>query len=230
MAAAFLVVVPFFFLGNPSGHDFEFHMFSWMEVVGQWKAGILYPRWASLSHWAFGEARFLFYPPASWTLGGLLGLLLPWAAAPAAYIWIALTAAGTSMFLVARRWMPRSSAIFAAAFYAANPYHWVIVYWRSAFAELLASCLLPLVLLLVLRLAEERPYRSIIPLALVITAAWLTNGPSAVMVNYSVALLSVVVAVMTRKPRVLAMAASAVILGAVLSSFYLLPAAYEQRW
>jgi 6-pyruvoyl-tetrahydropterin synthase related domain len=229
MAVSFLVITPFFFWGNPSGHDFEFHMFSWMEVVSQWKQGILYPRWASLSHWGYGEARFVFYPPLSWNLGAILGAFLPWRVAPGAYIWTALSGAGCSMFLLVRRWMPRHEAMFAAALYAANPYHLVIVYWRSALAELLASCLLPLLLLCVLSLADGRR-RSIIPLSLIIAAAWLTNGPSAVMVNYSVALLALVIALVKKQPRILAMAGVAVVIGGLLPSFYLLPAAYEQHW
>jgi hypothetical protein len=224
-----LAIVPFFFWGNPSGHDFEFHMFSWMEVLNQWKQGVLYPHWAALAHWAYGEARFVFYPPFSWSLGALLGAFLPWLAVSGTYIWIALTAAGCSMFLLARRWMTRSDAVFAAALYAVNPYHLVIVYWRSALAELLASCLLPLLLLYILDLADGRR-RSILPLSLVIAAAWLTNSPSAVMVNYSVALLALVIAIMRRQPRILLMAGIAVVLGGLLPSFYLLPAAYEQHW
>src|SRR6266700_4442073 len=132
---AFCVVLPFVKFGIPSGHDFEFHFNSWIEVVEHWKQGVLYPHWGAMAHYGYGEARFIFYPPASWTLGAMLGAILPWKLVTGAYVWIALTLSGCSMFLLARRWLPRADAIFAAAVYAANPYHLVIVYWRSAFAE-----------------------------------------------------------------------------------------------
>jgi hypothetical protein len=226
---AFLVILPFFFLGNPSGHDFEFHVNSWMEVLGQWRQGILYPQWAALAQYGYGEARFIFYPPASWTLGAALGALLPWKAVPGAYVWLALTLSGCSMFLLARRWLDRRDAIFAAALYAANPYYIVIVYWRSAFAELLAGALLPLLLLYALR-TEDEGRETVIPLAVIVAAAWLTNIPAAVVVNYSLALLIVIVAMLKRSPRVLPYGALAVLLGAALAAFFLLPAAYERRW
>ena len=229
MATAFLVILPFFFLGNPSGHDFEFHVNSWMEVLGQWRQGIIYPRWAALAQYGYGEARFIFYPPASWTLGAALGALLPWKAVPGAYIWLALTLSGCSMFLLARRWLDRRDATFAAALYAANPYYIMIVYWRSAFAELLAGALLPLLLLYVLRLEEERE-RPVIALGLIVGASWLTNIPAAVMVNYSLALLIVILAILRRSSRALFSGALAVLLGAALAAFFLIPAAYERRW
>jgi hypothetical protein len=227
--AALLVIAPTFLRGNPSGHDFEFHMNSWMEVLSQWKQGILYPRWAAGAHYGYGEARFLFYPPASWILGALLGAILPWNAVPGAFVCIALTAAGFSMFLLARNFLSRNNAIFAAAFYAANPYHWVIVYWRSAYAELLSAWLLPLLLLFILRVQKEGR-KVILPLAFVVAAAWLTNAPAAVMVNYSLALLVLVLAIACRSPRALAYGVAAVLLGAALAAFYLLPAAYEEKW
>jgi len=229
MAVSFLVIVPFLFLGNPSGHDFEFHVNSWMEVLGQWKQGILYPRWAALAQYGYGEARFIFYPPASWTLGAALGALLPWKAVPGAYVWLALTLSGCSMFLLARRWLDRRDAIFAAAFYAANPYFILVVYWRSAFAELLAGALFPLLFLYVLR-SEDENANAVVPLALIVAAAWLTNIPAAVMLNYSLALLLLILAILKRSPRVLFHGALAASLGAALAAFFLLPAAYEQRW
>jgi hypothetical protein len=229
MAASLAVILPFFFFGSPSGHDFEFHVNSWMEVLGQWKLGIIYPRWAALAQYGYGEARFVFYPPVSWTLGAALGALLPWKAVPGAYVWLGLTLSGCSMFLLARNWLGRRDAMFAAALYAANPYFVVIVYWRSAFAELLAGALMPLLLLYVLRSDDENT-NAVVPLALIVAAAWLTNIPAAVMLNYSLVLLAVILAFLERSPRVLLQGAIAVLFGAALAAFFLIPAAYEQRW
>jgi hypothetical protein len=244
--ACLLALTPFFRWGSPSGHDFEFHMFSWMEVLGQWHHGIAYPRWAALANWGFGEARFLFYPPASWTLGAALGAALPWKMVPGAYCWIVLTLAGAAMYRLAREWLPAPDALFAAVFYALNPYHLLIVYWRSAYAELLAAALLPLLLLCLLRLflRESEPgFRPTLWLSLLLAAAWLTNAPAAVMIHYSTAGLALLLAEIgaARETagkrwwspeiwRPLIRTALAMLLGAGLASFYLLPAIYEQRW
>jgi len=227
--AAFGVEIPFFFRGTPSGHDIEFHLYSWLEVLAQWKHGILYPRWAALAHFSHGEPRFVFYPPASWTLGSAISAVAPWTIASPVFIWIVLVLAGAAMFVLARQWVGRRDAVFAAVLYAVNPYHLVIVYWRSAFAELLASCLVPLLVLLVLRAADgER--RAVVPLGLVLAAAWLTNAPAAVMIHYSLGLLVLFFAWRRKSLQMLLLAAGAVAMGACLAAFYLLPAIYEQRW
>jgi hypothetical protein len=254
-AAAFAVEIPFFFFGTPSGHDVEFHLYSWLEVLAQWKQGILFARWAAMAQFGYGEPRFIFYPPASRMLGAVVSTIFPWSIASAVYIWIALTLAGISMFFLVQRWFDRRDALFAAVLYAVNPYHLVIVYWRSAFAELLAACLLPLLLLLVLRTVEEKEEneeegknrRPVLPLAVVMAAAWLTNAPAAVMIHYSLAFLLLVF--FWQRPflqesasrqkrsllpkssrRLLHVGAMAILLGAGLAAFYLLPAIYEQKW
>jgi 6-pyruvoyl-tetrahydropterin synthase related domain len=227
--AALAVEIPFLFFGTPSGHDVEFHLYSWLEVLAQWKHGILYPRWAMMAHFGYGEPRFVFYPPASWTLGAVLAAVFPWRFVSTIYIWLTLLAAGASMFVLARRWLDRRDAVFAAVLYAVNPYHLVIVYWRSAFAELLASCLLPLLLLVVLKAADEG-WRALAPMAAVLAAAWLTNAPAAVMIHYSLALLLLLLVWQQRSRRLALVGAAALGLGALLTAFYLLPAIYEQRW
>jgi hypothetical protein len=230
-AAAFAVEIPFFFLGTPSGHDVEFHLYSWLEVLSQWRHGVFYPRWADLANFGYGEPQFIFYPPASWMLGAALSTVFPWTLIADLYVWLALVAAGVSMFFLARRWFDRRDATFAAVLYAVNPYHLVIVYWRSAFAELLASSLLPLLVLLVLRDKADRQERSnTVFLGSLLAAVWLINAPAAVMVHYSLALLVSIVAWQRRSTRPLIEATIAVTLGAALAGFYLLPAIYEQKW
>jgi len=228
-AAAFAVEIPFFFRGTPSGHDVEFHLYTWLEVLSQWKQGIIYPRWASLAHFGYGEPRFIFYPPASWALGAVLSKIFPWTWVANIYVWIVLVGAGASMFLLARQWLDRRDATFAAVLYAVNPYHLAIVYWRSAFAELLAGSLLPLLLLLVLRTEEDRR-RTIVFLGALLAASWLINAPAAVMIHYSLALVTILLAWQRGSFRMVLVAAAAVLLGAAVASFYLLPAIYEQRW
>ncbi len=227
-AAAFAVEIPFFFFGTPSGHDVEFHLYSWLEVLSQWKQGIIYPRWAALAQFGYGEPRFVFYPPASWTLGAALSAVFPWVLVSGIYIWVVLVLAGAAMFVLARRWLDPRDATFAAVVYAVNPYHLVIVYWRSAFAELLAAALLPLMVLVLLRDGENR--RGVVLLSLVLAGAWLVNVPAAVMIHYSLALLVVVIAWQRRSVRILVTGAVAVVLGVGLAAFYLVPVAHEQQW
>jgi len=204
-------------------------MFSWMDVLSQWKQGILYPRWAAMAHWGYGEARFLFYPPVSWGLGAALGAMLPWKMVPGAFCWLALMFCGMSMHRLARTWLPQQDALFAAALYAVNPYHLMIVYWRSAFAELLAAALLPMLLLAVLRLREPG-WRPMLSLGLILAGAWLVNAPASVMIHYSAGLLAAVMALLDRSWRPLWRTAVAVVIGAGLASFYLVPTVYETRW
>jgi len=240
MVAALAAVGPFFFLGNASGHDFSFHISSWMDAARQWHEGVLYPRWAAWANYGFGEARFIFYPPASWMLGAGLGFILPWKAVPGAFAWLALTLAGASMFRLARDWMLTADATRAAILYAVNPYHLLLVYFRSDYAELLASALFPLVVLYAVRddhssagveqARSRAPRPKIAPLALVFATTWLTNAPAAVVVTYSLALLLVVLAVIRRSAETVLAGAAAMALGLLLAGFYIVPAAFEQGW
>jgi len=227
--AATLVVLPMFFLGNASGHDIEFHLASWMDAAGQWHQGIAYPRWAEWANWGFGEPRFIFYPPGSWMAGAALGSVLPWRIVPGAFIWLALIAAGMAMWRLAREWLPAPQAAAAAIFFAANPYNLVIVYYRSDYAELAALALLPLAIWAALRTAREG-WRRAPALAIAFAGIWFLNAPEGVIAAYALALLFVVESVSRRGLRPLVAGGAATAAGLGVAGFYIVPAAWEQRW
>jgi len=227
--AATAVIAPMFFLGNASGHDFQFHLASWLDVAGQWREGTFFPRWAEWANWGYGEPRFVFYPPASWMLGATLGTLLPWKMAPGAFIWLALVLAGYSMWRFAREWLTPHEAAAAAVLYAVNPYHLIIVYYRADFAELLASALLPLALCGMVRLLRQG-WRGVHFLAVPIALIWLANAPAAVLATYSLMLLFFVACILRRNLRPLLLGGVSMAAGFGLAAFYIFPAAYEQRW
>ena len=227
--AAVLVVLPYFWRGTSNGDDMTFHVNTWIEVVRQWKAGILYPHWAAFANYGSGEPRFIFYPPISWMSGAFLGLFLPWSAVPGALSVLVCIAAGISMYLFAREWVDDSTATLAAALYAVNPYELVLIYQRAAFAELVASIWLPGILLFALR-ERGNFWRNTLGLALFIAAIWLTNLPSAVIASYLLAFVVILRALHLRRVEPLLRASAAMVLGLGLVAFYLLPAVYEQRW
>jgi 6-pyruvoyl-tetrahydropterin synthase related domain len=217
------------FRGNASGHDFQFHLASWMDATGQWREGTLYPRWAESANWGFGEPRFVFYPPGSWMIGAALGSVLPWAMAPGTFIWLTLVAAGMSMWKLAREWLPAPQAIVAAVLFEVNPYHLVIVYYRSDFAELLAGALLPLIVWGALATGHGH-WRRVPLLAVAFAGIWLSNAPAGVIATYSLGLTFVVQCAMRRSHGPLVPGLTAMAGGFGLAAFYILPAAWERRW
>jgi len=233
--ASLALLLPFFWLGSASGHDFEFHVASWLDVAYQWKQGVLFPRWTAWTNFGFGEPRFIFYPPLSWILGAALSLILPISWVPAAFILLTQTLAGVSAFFLLRRLTANTPAYLGAAFYVANPYALLVSYVRSDFAEQLACAIFPLLLLAALRLVgplqEEKPKLSTIPLfALPFATVWLCNAPAGVIASYSMALLFGWAALTQRSWKIALRGIAGLALGFGLAGYYLIPAAYEQRW
>jgi hypothetical protein len=232
--AALVAILPMLVRGPSCGHDFDFHLLSWLEAANQF-AHLGYPHWAYTPAWNAGEPRFIFYPPISWTLGAFLGLVLPWNAVPTAFTWIALTLSGLTMYRLAVRYASPAAALIAATLYLANPYMLFTAYDRTAYGELLAAAWLPL-----LFAAALAPHVKILPIAIPLALLWLTNAPAAVMSSYALAFLTLIRLLRPPTPysllpvpsrlRLALNTISGTALGLALAAFYIVPAAYERRY
>jgi predicted membrane channel-forming protein YqfA (hemolysin III family) len=255
--AALLAVMPLIHHGCSCGHDFDFHLLNWMEAARQFSHGNLHPHWAFTPAFNAGEPRFVFYPPVSWYLGAVLGLILThipgvseaaaWSATPILFTWIALTAAGLTLYRLARLYAAPNAALLAAIIYLANPYMLFTAYERTAYAELLAAAWIPLLFHAILRDRVTIPQ-----IALPIALLWLTNAPAAVMGTYTLAIL-VAIRILSAyrsqtgvgnaetdlRPWLSRHAASLQLtsktiagtaLGLALATFYIIPAEFERRF
>jgi hypothetical protein len=148
---AFAVALSLAWRGNSCGHDFDFHIQSWLAVAQQWRHGTFYPHWIEAANYGAGEPRFAFYPPLTWMLGALLGTVLCWSAAPIAFTLIVLIASGITMNRLAREWLPPNAATNAACAYILAPYTLFVAFERTAYGELAAGIWLPLIILYALR-------------------------------------------------------------------------------
>ena len=227
---ALVVVLPLIVHGCSCGHDFDFHLLSWFEAANQIIHGDLHPHWAFTPAWNAGEPRFVFYPPLSWYIGALLGLVMPWTWTPIVYTWLVLTAAGIACHYLLRDYVPPAIALLVASLYIVNPYMLFTAYERTAYAELLCAAWLPLLLHGILREKVTIP-RLALPVALV----WLTNAPAAVLACYGLAILAAARLMLALRNEYAAgklalRTIAGTTLGLGLAAFYIVPAAYQRRY
>jgi 6-pyruvoyl-tetrahydropterin synthase-like protein len=237
LLAAAVATSPQLIRGNSCGHDFDFHLVSWFDCLNAWRHGIANPHWAPSANYGAGEPRFIFYPPLTWILGAATGLVLPWQLVPIAMTFFLLATSGLATRALARHAMPDAPATLAGCAALFSGYALFTAYERSAFGELSGGFWIPLLLLLLLRnqtstgTVWHRIFNgSSVPLALVLAGAWLSNAPLGVMASYLLAAVALAVALLHRSWVPMLRAAVATALGLGVSAFYLVPAAWEQRW
>ncbi len=236
VVAATFATAPQLFRGTSCGHDFDFHLVSWFDCLSAWRHGILYPHWSPSPNFGAGEPRFVFYPPLTWMLGAALGLVLPWPLVGVVLTFLLLAGTGLATRALAREFMGDAAATLAGCGALFSGYALFTAYERSAFGELAGGFWIPLLLLNLFRArsAAERSFAelrtSLLPLALVLAGAWLSNAPLGVMASYLLAAAAVALAVVERSRAYLVRAALAAALGIGLAAFYLVPAAWEQKW
>jgi hypothetical protein len=237
LLAAAVALVPQFVRGNSCGHDFDVHLVSWLDCVNAWRHGIPYPHWAPSPNYGAGEPRFVFYPPLTWMLGAVLGVIFPWGIAPIVLTFLTLTGTGLATRALALEALDDAPATLAGCVALFSGFALFTAYERSAFPEFAGGVLLPLLLLFALR--NRRPTASLARrafdgstalLAVMLAACWFSNLPLAVIATYLLAAVALLAALVKRTWSPMLRAALATLLGLALAAIYWLPAALERTW
>jgi hypothetical protein len=237
LLAAAVAVTPQLVRGNSCGHDFDFHLVSWLDANNSWQQGILYPRWTPSANFGAGEPRFIFYSPLTWMMGAALGLFLPWNFVPLILTFLLLAGTGFAARALARQTLAGLPATLAGCVALFSGYALFTAYERSAFAELAGGFWIPLVLLFAIRQRDSsgplmrRGFDgSATLLALAVAGAWLSNPTVGVMACYVLAAVALSLVLKTRSSAPVLRASIGALLGMGLVAIYLVPAAWEQRW
>jgi hypothetical protein len=241
LAAAF-AVMPQLLHGNSCGHDFDFHLVSWLEARTSWHNLVFYPHWAPSADYGAGEPRFVFYPPLTWMLGAALSFVMPWTLVPIALTFLLLAGTGLATRALAREMLDDGAATLAGCAAIFSGYALFTAYERSAFGELAGGMWIPLLLLFLLRerasgdtrsgrdSAGRRGFDGSTVIALLIAGAWLSNAPVGVMASYLLAVVAAALAIRRRSWAPVVRAAVGVVLGLGMAAIYIVPAAWEQKW
>ena len=242
LLAAGVAIAPQVFRGNSCGHDFDFHLVSWLDAQNAWRQGVLYPHWTPSANFGAGEPRFAFYSPLTWMLAAGLGLVMPWTAVPVFLTFLLLAGTGLAGRVLARQMLADVPATVAGCAALFSGYSLFTAYERSAFAELAGGFWIPLVLLYAMRDRKESGSASTgsawkraldgsaVPLAIAVAGSWLSNPTVGVMACYTLVTVAVTLALVSRSWTPVLRVSIGAVLGIGLAAIYLVPATWEQRW
>lgn len=166
--------------GTYLGRDADFAIMALRMLSASWAEGIFWPRWLMDTNYGLGGTTYYSYPPLAHWAAAAVAWVTGLGPAPALGLAMGLwrlLAIGTG-FLWLRRHVRPGPALAGAAFGALLPYVALVDPWlRFAYGETAAIALLPLLLLALDRLAENRGAAGIAGTALAYAALALTNLP-----------------------------------------------------
>jgi hypothetical protein len=229
IAAALAVLAPELVTGLTVTDNFRFNLLWPQQFADLFRAGHLYPRWLPSSWHGLGSPNFYFYPPLFFwvtaVVDGATGGMLPAERFVPFASLVILIASGLSMrwWLLTKVNSRRASA--GAIAYMLAPYHLYDLYGRGALAEASAYASVPVIVLALARLGDNRTVYLPV-LAIAYCALLLSNLPAALLVSvFLIPAYVLFVAGRSSSPlRFVTQALIGGMLGLSLAAIYLVPA------
>ncbi|MBZ0279310.1 MAG: hypothetical protein K8L97_01135 [Anaerolineae bacterium] len=198
--------------------------------------GQLWPRWIPWFHLGYGYPVFNFYPPGTFYLGGLLGIL--GISAPVAFTLLAALAwvlGSLGTYGLARRFLPGSAALLAAMLWSYAPSRLYEVWHQGSLPQMMAAALVPWVLWGLVRVAQQPTRRNAVWLGLALAGMTFSHQPITLIAALFVAPATVILPLWYGRRegqtvRRLIYTFGGLMLGGGLTAIFLLPLAMELKY
>lgn len=187
-------------------------------------------RWVPDLGGEYGYPIFNYYAPLPYYFGELIYLLTHNLIFSAKTMFaISFIGSYVFMYLLAKKFWGKLGGSLSAIFYTYIPYHAVDFYVRGAMGELWAFMLFPAVVLTLVNLEEKSNIKNLIFFSLSFAFLILSHNLSTLMFS-PVLLVFVLMFFLKRKSKkFLSLTFLGLILGILISSFYLFPAIFEKN-
>lgn len=233
-----IAIVPLISLvpeGFPNTHDGRDHMARIANFYDSLSEGNLIPRWAENLNWGYGHPIMMFLYPLPSYLSSLFHFI-GFSITDSVKLVFALSyiASGVAMYFWAKNQFNEHVGIASAVLYMYAPYRFVDLYVRGAIGEHVAFTFLPLTLYLIFKFHKSsKNLHRFIYLALVsISIALLILSHNAISIMFLpvVVFYMIVLSVLRTTWRSLLVLTSTIIVGFLLSSFFIVPAFLEGKY
>ncbi len=231
VAVAVAAMVPAMVFGVPSNRDLANHFRFALPFYDALRSGNFYPSWLQDSNGGYGDASFMFYPPALYYLLALMRFLTrSWYVGTLATFTVIYAIGAVGVYLWAKTLFPRREAMWAGIFFSLMPYHLNQYYQATMFAEFAATSVLPFSFYFVEKVCQSRRTRDIAGLALSYALLLLTNLPLAVIGSLAIGAYALLRLPKTERVKTSILLSTGIVLGLLASSRFWTTVIAEQAW
>lgn len=233
LAAVLTLTLPaiwwFFGPGYYNMHD-DLQVMRVVEMQMCLQDGQIPCRWAPDMAWGYGQAMFNFYSAFPYYISAIIRILTPLSVLGTvkALFAISFVTAAVGMYLLAKELWGKWAGILASVLYTYAPYHALDIYVRGALAESFSLAILPFLWLFLYRVIKSPRMSNTLGVSLSLAALLTTHNISTMIYAIPTIFWVIFWFLATKNWKSVLFVAVSGLLGVGLSSFFLLPAIYEQ--
>ena len=203
------------------------------EMTRSLKMGMFPVRWVPDLGYGLGYPIFNFYAPLSYYVGSIPNLIgFDALMATKIMMGLGIILAGIFMYFFTKEFFGKSGAVASALFYIYAPYHALDIYVRGDVAEFWAYAFIPLVFYGLWKVYKNNSWFFVIVSSIGYAGIILSHNLTAMMATpflFLYILFLVIASYRKKQKKPIIYLFSGIILGAIISCFYWLPALAEMK-